>query len=267
MKIKILLAPSLIVLIIVAIIWYVYPAYTNGIDGVKEKNQKSLSQKQLMEKLDSSSRNAAKLVAELEIDSPDNALVYGYIPKNKEEERIIENLNVLAKDSALSVLNISVLEEKKDSSASAQEATENVPVDPFSAVNITAPIQAPVTPKAVPKSLKVSLSLVGDYANIKNLLEKVQKLKRFNAVSTLEIKTLLKEDQSVSESLQADIVLEFNYLSELKRLVDGDINNAVFSAGAFSKTAIDKIRDNRSIEVSTVIPGEKGGNNPFIIAK
>lgn len=266
MKIKILLAPSLIVLIIVAIIWYVYPAYTNGIDGVKEKNQKLLSQNQLMEKLDSSSNNAAKLVAELETDSPDNALVYGYIPKNKEEERIIENLNVLAKDSALSVLNISILEEKKASSASTQEVVENVPVNPFSAKSAS-PVKAPVTPKAVPSSLKVSLSLVGDYANIKNLLEKVQKLKRFNTVSALEIKTLLKEDQSVSESLQADIILEFNYLSELKRLVDGDIDNEVFSAGAFDKTAIDKIRDNRSIEVSTVIPGEKGGNNPFIIAK
>ena len=39
MKIKILLAPGLIVVIVVAIIWYVYPAY-DGVDGVRERGAK-----------------------------------------------------------------------------------------------------------------------------------------------------------------------------------------------------------------------------------
>lgn len=267
MKIKILLAPSLIIIIIVIIIWYAYPAYTNGIDGVKEKSQKLVEQNKLMEKLDNSIANAGKLVADLNTNSFENAVVFGYIPRDKEEEKIIESLNSLAKESTLAVLNISISEEK-ESVVPVVEVIPEVSANRFSGTALDASLaQLPTTPKAVPKNLKVDFSVVGDYVNIKMLLEKIQKLKRFNKFSALEIKVLLNEDQTVSGSLQTNMTLEFNYLKELKKLVDGDINNPVFSAGAFDKQVIEKIRNSRSIEVNNVLPGQKGGNNPFIIAK
>lgn len=263
MKIKILLAPSLIVIIIVIIIWHIYPAYTNGIDGVKEKIQYLEDQKKLVEKLEIGISNAGKLAADLNTNSFENAVVFSYISQNKEEEKIIENLNSLAKESALAVLNISISEEK-------EVAIPAVEVIPDVSANSSLgdfPINSPMTPKAVPSNLKVDYSVAGDYVNIKMLLEKIQKLKRFNKFSALEIKVLLKEDLSVSESLQANMTLEFNYLKELKKIVAGDIDNPVFSTGTFDKQVVEKIRSSRTIEVNNVLPGQKGGNNPFIIAK
>jgi hypothetical protein len=268
MKIKILLAPSLIVIIIVLIIWYVYPAYTNGIDGAKEKRQQLAEQKKLVEKLDNSISNAGKLVADLNTNYFENSVVFSYIPGNKEEEKIIENLNLLAKESTLAVLNISISETKEVAVPVVEATPSSLSVNPLSGgASGVSPDQSPMSPKAVPKNLKVDFSVVGDYANIKMLLEKIQKVKRFNKFSALEIKALLKEDQTPSESLQINMTLEFNYLKELKRLLDGDINNPVFSAGSFDKQVIEKIRSSRSIEINNVLPGQKGGSNPFIVAK
>lgn len=267
MKIKILAAPFLIVVIITMIIWYIYPAYSNGFDGVKEKRAKLLIQEDLAKNLENTINNAGLLKADLIANSFDNTAVLSYIPQNKEEEKIIENLNSLAtKESVLSVLNISVSEVKEDVIV-AEAVTAGIPANPVPGLTPDVPVQAPMTPKAEPKKLEVKLSVIGEYGNIKILIDKIQKLKRFNKLAVLEIKTFLKEDQSISESLQANITLEFNYLKELKRLVDGDINNPVFVTGVFNKQVVGKIKSSRSIDVTNVSPGQKSGNNPFFIAK
>jgi len=266
MKIKILAAPFLIVVIITMIIWYIYPTYTNGFDGVREKRAKLLIQESLAKNLENTINNAELLKADLVANYLESGAVFNYIPLNKEEEKIIENLNSLSKDSTLSVLNISV-SEAKEAVAVTEAVTTGLSANPISGLAPDAPVQAPITPKAEPRKLEVKLSVIGDYGNIKILIDKIQKLKRFNALSTLEIKTFSKEDQSISESLQANITLEFNYLKELKRLVDGDINNPVFATGVFNKQVVGKIKSSRSINVNNVSPGQKSGNNPFIIAK
>jgi hypothetical protein len=251
------------------IIWYIYPAYTNGLDGIKEKKAKLLMQEGLVMNLDNTINNAGLLKSELVANSLDNAVIFGYIPQNKEEEKIIENLNSLSKDSLLSVLNISVSETKDETATTKSEVIAMSPSDNLTPGIMTpsAPVQAPITPKAEPKKIEVKLSVIGDYGNIKILIDKIQKLKRFNKLLVLEIKTLTKEDQSISESLQADITLEFNYLKELKKLGLGDINNPVFAKGAFDKQVLEKIRSSRSINVNNVSPGQKGGSNPFVIIK
>ena len=89
------------------------------------------------------------------------------------EEKIIENLNSLANDSVLAVLNISVIEVKD----------ADVPVE-VNTISVAPPTQdsgvavAPVAPVVLPKKLKVTISVVGDYTNLKGLLEKIQKLKK-----------------------------------------------------------------------------------------
>ncbi len=263
MKIKILLAPSLIVIIIIMVIWYIYPAYF-GVDGISDKRQKMADQKLLMEKLDTNVNNVKKLGADLDANAMQNSIVFDYIPKNKEEEKIIENLNSQATNSALAVLGISVAEDTETASAA---DVSTLSVAPPVADPVAGTVSAPVEPKLDPKKLKVKLSVVGDYANIKLLLAKIQKLKRFNNISGLEIKTLMTENQEVSNSLQADMTLEFNYFSEPKRLTAADLGNDVFSTGNFDTQVIDKIRASRNVDVNNVEPGQKRGNNPFIIAK
>jgi hypothetical protein len=111
------------------------------------------------------------------------------------------------------------------------------------------------------------LSVVGGYDNLKGLLGRIRGLKRFSQFSLLTIKTLLKEDQSVSDSLQMDLVLNFNYLNEPKRVASGDLSNEIFSKESFDRQPIEAIKNSRSINVSNVLPGQRRGSNPFFIAK
>lgn len=267
MKIKILLAPALIVIIITMIIWLVYPAYTNGVDGVSERYQKLKKQESFLAGFDKQYDRIGGLMADLNANAADNAVVFGYIPQDREEEKIIENLNSLAKDSTLSVLNISAVDVKTEITAK-DEIVDPTPKFPNPALmNGNAPIVAselPVSPKAVAKKMNVSLSVAGDYGNIKNLLEKIQKLKRFNKVSALEIKAALKEDQTPSGALLANATLEFNYLKPQTVVAEGDINNAVFSAETFNRSVIEAIKNSRNINFNSVAPGQKGKSNPFL---
>ncbi|HAI74312.1 MAG TPA: hypothetical protein DCS28_02720 [Candidatus Moranbacteria bacterium] len=261
MKIKLFLAPSLIVIIITLIIWTVYPAYTNGVDGVKEKYQKLGDRKRLMASLDERAGNVEKLVADLNSNASDNTVVFDYISQKKEDEKIIDNLDLLARDSSVSVVNISVSEIKRELISNAEISEASTPV---LGTDSTVPVQSAIATKAEPDKLKVDFSVFGNYENIKILAEKVQKLKRFSKISGLEIKTQLKEDQGISESLLASMTLEFNYLKEPSMLTDGDIDNSIFSSGVFDKSIIEKIKNSRNISVNNVSPGQKGKTNPFL---
>ncbi len=263
MKIKLLLAPSLIVITITLIIWTVYPAYTNGIDGVKEKYQKLKEQKNMIASMDSRINNAEKLSADLKAGTSDNAVVFDYISRKKEDEKIIDNLDLLARDSSLSVINISVSEEKSETVSEVESLNISSTV-PNLGINPTVPAQLAVTPKAEPNKVEAEFSVFGSYENIKILTEKIQKLKRFSKISSLEITTQTEENQEASGSLLANMTVEFNYLKELNRLADGDIENSIFSSGVFDKGIIEKIKSNRNISVNNVSPGQKGKANPFL---
>jgi Tfp pilus assembly protein PilO len=266
MKIKILLAPAIIVITIVLCIWMVYPAYTDGVNGVKEKYQKLKEQTRLSDNLDKQIGNVGKLSASLKANTSRNSVVFGYIPQDKEEEKIIESLNLLAKDSGLSVLNISVFEMKNEVDPNLNIATPAVAPALSGATSdaFTQPIAATIV---TPRKIKTDLVVLGDYGGVKVLVEKIQKMNRFNKFSALEIRTLLKEDQTVSESLSVKMTLEFNYLKELDKLAEQDIDNPIFSTGAFDMQVIDNISKNKSIEVKNVLPGQKGTANPFLMIK
>jgi hypothetical protein len=268
MKIKILLAPTIIVLIIILSVWVIYPAYTNGIDGVKEKKQALKEQTRLSGNLDNQIKNVGTLSADLRSNATKNAVIFDYIPRDKNEEKIIGSLDLLAKDSGLSVLNISVFEIKNKEQNSVDAVVPTAPLGAaLPGIMPEVATQPLAVTEVVPKKIKVDLFVLGDYGGIKVLLEKIQKMTRFNKFVTLEINTLLKDDQTVSESLSAKITLEFNYLKELANLAPGDIDNQIFSAGAFNKKIIDEIEKSKSIEVKDVLPGQKGTANPFLMIK
>jgi hypothetical protein len=256
-------------MIIVLSVWFVYPAYTNGSDGVKEKKQKLNEQIRLSDNLDNQISNIGKLAAYLKANTDQNAVVFDYIPKNKEEEKLIENLSLLAKDSGLSVLNISVFEMKSEEPTPSPVLPPVAPAEVATpeAASPVVPAQVLATTKIAPKKVRVDFSVFGDYGGIKVLVEKIQKANRFNKFSTLEIKTLLTEEQLVSESLSAKMVLEFNYLKELTSLAEGDIDNPIFSAVAFDRQIMDEIGKKKNIDIRDVLPGQKGTANPFLMLK
>jgi hypothetical protein len=269
MKIKVLLAPILGVIIVSLLVWWVYPAYTNGIDGVKEKYAELQKQIGITNSLTNRLDNVQKLIVDIDSDTTKRDVIFGYIPQKKEDEKIIENLNSLAEKNGMGVLNISVSEVKNDG-VSVSGNVSNISDSSISSPSTTMPEagvvpgQAQVASKVIPSKLAVNFSVFGSYDNIKTLLDNLYKMRMFNKVSTLEMKTLKNEDQSLSSNLQVTMSLEFDYLPDNYKLSDNDIYNPIFSSTKFDKSIADKIISTKNIYVSDVIQGEVGKNNPFL---
>jgi len=254
MKLKILLAPSIIILAVVLLIWVVYPAYTNGTDGVYEKYQALEKQKEMTTNLLARLDNVKKLGSALDNDVDAKNTIFNYIPQNKEDEKVIENLNFLAMKNSLAVLNISLSEPASDL------ALAPAPVDATAPQTGAVPVK-----KVTPKKLLANFSVFGTYENMRVLLDNLNKMKRFNKISLLEMKSTRKEDQSLSDNLQMNITLEFDYLLNNYVLSDEDINNDVFAGGAFDQKIVDEIVKSKNVDVNNVLPGEIGTNNPFLL--
>ena len=263
MKLKLLFAPSIVIISVTLLIWVVYPAYTNGVDGVKEKYQALQTQKEVTASLIARLDNVKKIGDALDADVSTKNTIFNYLPQNKEDEKIIENLNSLALKNSLVVLNISLFEPKEDISlaaGNASSATVTTTPDGAPMPNASMPVK-----KITPKKLMANFAVFGSYENTRVLLDNLDKMKRFNKVSALEIKSTRKEDQSLSDNLQTTITLEFDYLLNDYQLSDEDINNAVFASGVFDKKVADEINKNKNVDMNNVFPGEIGSNNPFFL--
>ncbi|MFZ2226861.1 MAG: hypothetical protein WA064_03340 [Candidatus Moraniibacteriota bacterium] len=253
MKLKLLLAPSIIILSVILLIWMVYPAYTNGTDGAREKYQTLEKQKEMTASLLARLDNVKKLGNALDNDASAKNTIFNYIPQNKEDEKVIENLNFLAMKNSLAVLNISL-----------SEPADSLALTPAPVDTVSSQVATPVK-KITPKKLMANFSVFGSYENMRVLLDNLSKMKRFNKISILEIKSTRKEDQSLSENLQMNIGLEFDYLLDNYNLTDEDINNDVFVGGVFDKKIVDEIVKSKNVDVNNVLPGEIGTSNPFLL--
>ncbi|HHE45916.1 MAG TPA: hypothetical protein ENL05_01010, partial [Candidatus Moranbacteria bacterium] len=96
MKGKILIVPVIIVIIIALSVWLVYPAYSNGNNGVKEKYNQLRKEQEKLSNAQNKGANIQKLFGKLNSLSGQKDILYKFVPENAKEEEIIDNLNFLA---------------------------------------------------------------------------------------------------------------------------------------------------------------------------
>lgn len=259
MKLKILMVPVLIVLSIILLIWFVVPAFSDEITktGVIQKRNALAQEEEKMGSLGAKITNVEKLSSQL-ATSDKKGTIYRYIPENKNEEEIVGNLNALAKDNGASVSDLSITDAKE----AYVEPVIDMSYIGADGQTVTPLLIAPV-PKA--KEMEVSYSIVGKYENIKTILDKIYRLKRFNRISLLEMTALVNEGGSVSDNIKADAVLNFSYLkSKTGQMTPEETVDKIFSSGVFDVSIADKIEGDKSTDISTVDPGQKGKVNPFL---
>lgn len=264
MKLKLLLMPSIIALSIILLIWLVYPAYSNGADGLKERyNQLDLEKKKLSD-IENKSLNIAKLSDDLSNLSEDREFIEKFLPENIEEEEIIDNLNFLANSSGLSVLDISVEKLKKVEkvSAGAEDQTATSPdSEGFTGDDILA------APLPKPEKFNIGIRLAGNYINIKVFLDKLEKLGRYNDISSLEIAKVLGE-KTGEEGQNPDILsvnAGINFSTLEKATVSyGMINDPIFAQSNLNVEIVSGIKNIRTTELLKLDVGAKGKTNIFI---
>jgi len=245
MRLKILLAPILMIVIIVAVIWFVVPAY----QGMSQKRSELKESTAKLEDLQNKSKTADKLVGDLQAKSSEQATVLTYLPASTLEEQIIDNLNYIASAEGVSIYNLSV------KTISPQE---------IAAAGIVAANKS--TKDQSLTLTEVSYGMVGSYDKIKNVLQKVFMLKRYNGVKSISIKSVsspgAENKETPSDNLQADVKLAFDYL-EGKESLD-NLDSPLFTTGTFDMKAVDDINQLTSVEVIKITPPATGRANPFL---
>lgn len=263
MKVKILLPPLIIVICIGLMVWLVYPAYTNGIDGWKERRDQLNTQKSNLADAQQKAENVSKMVAQLEGDKASKDTIATFVPDQLREEEIMDNLNFIASNEGLSVVKLSIAPEsviKQESNL--VDASGNTVTDPANASANPSEENANIKSK----NYDVSLSVIGNYDRIKNVLDKIYKLKRYNSIKTLEISESKaqgsEKNTAPTDNLEAEMVLTFSYLKKFNQAVN--MNNSVFSQSNFDMKIAQDIRDKKSVDVLKMNIDQAGRNNPFV---
>jgi Tfp pilus assembly protein PilO len=254
MSLKIIIVPLLILTIIVFSIWILAPAYSD----VKNSIAKLAEAKISFENIDQKAQMAEKLSQELSGDSENQNIISSYIPSEKKEEDMINDLNDIAYTQGMAVYNISIIKEN---------STPLIPViDPN-----TGQVQPAIETIPVIQDSHASIGAIGDYDKIKGFLRKLSSLKRYNSFSSIKIfnsKANRSEGESSSANeensniLKMEAVANFSYLEKVKNVVDIDSN--IFTTGQFDLSAVDNIKKNKDTIVPELNTGiQAGRTNPF----
>jgi hypothetical protein len=254
MKIKLMAAPSIVVMIIVLLIWYVYPALTDPIakSGVIEKSAELKKDNENLEMIRGRSEKIHKLAADL--NSSDMAqkkeLLMDFLPYSIEEYKIIDNLNYLILKDELRGLAISVAQ-PMDS-----------PALQSSAVSLSGEAGTQAVPEFKATSLTVSLSVQGSYEKIKSIFQKIYGLKRFNRVLAFKIEPA-NQGTAGTGDLIVTSSLEFFFLKESGSFSSVDDSNLV--KNDFDRATLDRIAKSKETPLLPEIQLDlKGKPNPFI---
>lgn len=270
---KVLIAPLLFVTMIVLIIWVIYPLYTKDPalgGGIKEKRALLVEKETKLSKVDAVMQNAEILYAQIGSNSADTRLLFDYVSKNREEEKLIESINALAKGEELFVINISVTDVNNSGLPDLEYAQNSISAVSIAPDGTADPASDPARlaweemkkERSTPRELAVKVLVVGEYAKIKSFINQMYGFKRFNQLSSLGISSSQNESGEATNLLQANMTFEFNYVRALEKISDFDIEDPVFGAQTFDMTALKAVRE-KSVDVRQVELRQDGTANPF----
>lgn len=268
MRIKIILAPLLIVMTIILLIWFVYPAYTNGVDGLKEQLQILDKENKRLQDMNSISDAIEKTSEDIASNKASADMLYGYLPDSPKEEEIIDNVNYLSAANGLSVLNLSVLYVPNASLAVAAQpsptipASESIMPSPTGSTLVNPEmIDIPQTRTAV-EDIKVNVSVSGKYEKIKSFFDNLYMFKRFNSVASANISTAKSAAGKNTDEIQVDAVLNFNVLGRITTI--NNLTDEIFSRRTLDQKTMDGIGANRNVDILKLQLDGTGKANPFL---
>lgn len=271
MKIKLLLVPSIITLIVVLGIWLVYPAYSNGSTGVKDHYDQLKSEKEKLNSILGKSDTASKLFSELDSLGADRDVVYEFVPSDIKESEIIDNLNRMAADSGLLIYGLSV--GRPSLEVASPEALVTMGSTSLDVKSPSVTPVVPILPKA--KNFEANIQVSGNYDQIKSFLEKLNVFARYNSIGNIFLKKGVSSaaggsdnqpvitDTPTLDVLTANIKINFNIVD--KTTLSGDnVNDPVFSSSRLDTKIISQIKSQRSGAAMALDIGQQGKANPFM---
>ncbi len=269
MKIKMLIAPLLIVFAIWMSIWVLVPGYYD-LQGKRQELREA--QGKLLD-VQEKNKRVAGLMEDLNKRTDEQNILFRYLPSERKEEEIIDNLNYLASHEGLSVIEISMVKKEGATAVQASAPEINAPfvsggnnagsTSPPSGGSGSAADQA-ARVVATPVNLDTNFVVMGTYDKIKIFAQKLASLKRFNMIQSMDISRdeLEEESEKPSDILKAEMKLSFNYLSRMK--ASSNINNAIFYKEKFDISAVESIKNKMNTDMVDLKVDLKSRSNPFM---
>jgi len=253
MKIKILMPPLLIVATIIMLIWFIYPAYTNGTDGLKEERAKLADGQSKLDAIKTKASNIDLLYSQLQTDKDNHDVILSYIPEEAKEEDIINSLSSVAGSAGVAPTIISVSKSTVivDPSLLAPATASDVAENPASSADSS----------AATMEAKVNCSVMGSYDQIKSFLDEAYHLERFNKVVSLDIKKAVDASGKNTGALEADVVLAFDFIGKSSSVAN--VDDPVFSNNSFSMKIAQDIKNRNNVEIPILNIDQSGRSNPF----
>lgn len=265
MKVKILLIPLFLLIAVLVLIWVVAPQFSIVKERYIELSQKKADVEKTQEKI----ATANSLKEELERSQENKEVVENFLPGQMEVEEIIDNLNYIAATEGVSIATLSLDQPEKSlivpgtvgTGTSAAALGGSVGSTEDGSPRVVTPIEKVV-------EFNANYGVIGEYTNVKNVISKLYRLKRFNRISKLNIEKINPqnvgegENQVSNSSLKVEMEIAFTYLAKESRLTD--IDNQVFSRGSFSLDVLPQIDQRKTLEVLETIVPQSGKANPFL---
>jgi len=253
MKIKILIMPFIIVIIITISIWLVYPAYSNGVNGVRENYIKLKSEQAKLAELQGKSENVNNLSAQISSLSEKDVL-YSFVPTEIKEEEIINDLVNLSANSGLFLFSSMI-----------NQPTKEISDGEISVVETSKPANGDAIlsmPKV--KNIKTEIKLAGSYEKIKDFLISIEKLNRSNDFEILEIsKNNIDSNLSADPGiLSVNATTDFNFM-KLAKLDNSNVSSPVFSSSKLQTKIIEDIKNKKNTNNYQLSVEQRGKSNLF----
>lgn len=253
MKVKILIMPLIIVIVVAISIWLVYPAYSNGSNGVRENYIQLKAEQAKLTELRNKSVNAKNLSTQMSTLS-EKDILYTYIPVEIKEEEIINGLVNLSANSGLLLFDSKINQPTKEVVA---ENDLGVKMETNSSLGNTQSLMPKI------KNLKTEIKLVGSYEKIRDFLNSLGKFSRSNDFENLEISRNASGSQGSDPNiLLVSAAVDFNVLKKAK-LDSASISNPVFSSPKLETKVIEDIKNQKNTSGFSLNVDQKGKNNIF----
>jgi len=255
MRLKIFLVPFLILAVMVLAIGYIQPEImllqAKKVE-IEAKNAQIANADTIISNIDSLSRS-------LDSDMPSERFVNNYLPKDMDQERVIDALNYSALQTGVLVESMEVVQPAEPIVLTQIDASgQEVPIE------VLNPDGTPLLPEITPKTFSTKVSVKGSYENIKNFFSRASHANRYYMLNGFSIGPSDRDVASETpdaNALVGTFYANFDYLKMQK-------TNSAINSDVFKHSTIEFLPLKSTIEwVSNNIPllekPTTGKPNPF----
>lgn len=260
MRLKVLIVPFFIVMILVLGIGYIKP----DLDVIMVKKEQIATKEAQVANIDVILANIHSLNSSLDTEREAEQFMYRYLPETLNQEQVIDAFNFLAVQSGLAITKMEV---EQPTAIVAAEPLTDASSNTFVTGANTLGDSGIITP-APPVSARTFIlkgSVMGSYENIKALFDRLAYIERFQKIRLFSLATAEKTEipgvVTAPDSLVGVFETEYSYLPP-KHLASA-LGMPIFLQSKFDFSNVNSLLNRLTSHVPMLEKGETGKPNPF----